>query len=195
MRWITTTILLENLRNADEAAWEQFVVRFRAPIVGFARGLGLAVDEAEDVAQETLMDFVRAYRRGQYHREKGRLSAWLFGIAHRRVRNAWRKQGRDPRPVAGRDRTAFWANLPDDEAARRSWDMCWEQAVVEHCLRQVGSEVEPSTIRAFELFAIEGRPAAAVAEELGMSENAVFIAKHRVIKRILELREQMESVG
>ena len=75
MRWVTTTILLENLRNAEEAAWEQFVNRFRVPIMRFARDLGLAADEAEDVAQETLMDFVRAYRGGQYDREKGRSAA------------------------------------------------------------------------------------------------------------------------
>ena len=195
MRWITTTVLLENLRNAEDAAWEEFVGRFRAPIVRFACGLGLAAEEAEDVAQEALMDFVKAYRGGQYDREKGRLSAWLFGIAHRRVCNARRREAGRPQPLKGPDRTAFWANLPDEHVARRTWDTSWERAVIEHCLQQVRLEVEPRTTRAFELFAIEGRPAAAVADELGMSRNAVFIAKHRVMKRILELREQMESVG
>jgi RNA polymerase sigma-70 factor (ECF subfamily) len=195
VRWITTTLLLESLRNAEDAAWEEFVARFRAPIVRFARDMGLAVDEAEDVAQETLLDFLRAYRNGQYDREKGRLSAWLFGIAHRRVRNARRKEEGRPRPLKGPDRTAFWANLPDEQLGRRTWDVSWERAVIEHCLQQVRREVEPKTIRAFELFAIQGRSAATVADELGMSRNAVFIAKHRVMKRILELRTQMESVG
>jgi RNA polymerase sigma factor (sigma-70 family) len=195
MRWITTTLLLESLRNAEDTAWEEFVGRFRAPIVRFARDLGLAADEAEDVAQETLMDFLKAYRSGQYDRAKGRLSAWLFGIARRRVRNARRREAGRPRPVTGPDRTAFWENLPDEDAARRSWDASWERAVIEHCLQQVRIEVEPTTIRAFELFAIQGRPAAEVAGELGLSRNAVFIAKHRVMKRILELRQQMEFLG
>jgi len=194
MRWVTTTLLLENLRNAEEAAWEQFVERFRAPIMRFACDLGLPADEAEDVAQETLMDFVRAYRSGQYDREKGRLSAWLFGIAHRRVRHAWRQRAGQPRQVAAAQRTAFWDNLPDEEATRQSWDASWEQAVLDQCLQQVRAEVESNTIRAFELFALHGRPAADVAGELGMSRNAVFIAKHRVMKRVLELRRQFESI-
>jgi RNA polymerase sigma factor (sigma-70 family) len=193
MRWITTTLLLESLRDADEAAWKQFIDRFRAPIVRFACDLGLAADEAEDVAQETLMDFVRAYRNGQYDRERGRLSAWLFGIAHRRVRYAWRKRADQPRQVAGAERTAFWENLPDEEAARESWDASWEQTVLDQCLRQVRAEVESNTIRAFELFALQGRSAADVAGELGMSRNAVFIAKHRVMKRVLELMRQFEA--
>ena len=195
MRWVTTTVVLESLRGSDEAAWGRFVSRFRGPIVRFARDQGLEPDEAEDAAQETLMDFVRAYRQGQYDREKGRLSAWLFGIAHRRVLNAGRKMARRPRPLGAGHQTAFWESLPDEQAARRSWDQSWQQAVLEQCLDQIRTEMEPKTIRAFEAFAIQRRPAMDVARELGVSRNAVFIAKHRVLKRILELTHQFESVS
>ncbi|UCD76845.1 MAG: sigma-70 family RNA polymerase sigma factor [Phycisphaerales bacterium] len=195
MRWVTTTVVLENLRSSNEAAWKQFVGRFRGPIVRFARDLGLGPEEAEDVAQETLLDFVRAYREGQYDREKGRLSAWLFGIAHRRVLDAGRKMARRPRALGTDRQTAFWENLPDEQAARRSWDQSWQQAVLQQCVDQIRTEMQPKTIRAFELFAVEQRPAAEVARELGMSRNAVFIAKHRVLKRVLELTRQFESVS
>lgn len=195
MQWVTTTVVLDNLRGSDEAAWKQFVGRFRGPIVRFACELGLGPDEAEDVAQETLMDFLRAYRQGQYDRDKGRLSAWLFGIAHRRVLNAGRKLGRGPRQLPAGRRTEFLANLPDANIVQESWDRSWQEAVLHQCLDQVRTELKPTTIRAFELFAIDQRPAAEVADELGMSRNAVFIAKHRVLKRITELTRQFESVG
>ncbi len=194
MQWVTTTVVLENLRNADEPAWGQFVNRFRGPIIRFACDLGMTADQAEDVAQETLMDFVRAYRSGQYDRNKGRLSSWLFGIAHRRILNAGRKLAHQPRTTPAAGRTAFWANLPDEHAVRQSWDVSWERAVLDQCLEQARAEVEPRTIRAFELFAIENRSAVEVAEELGMSRNAVFIAKHRVLKRVLELKQQFEGL-
>ncbi len=139
------------------------------------------------------MDFVRAYRQGQYDRGKGRLSSWLFGFAHRRVLNACRGRSKQPRPAAAEGRTAFWANIPDEREIRRSWDATWERTVLDQCLEQVRAEVEPTTIRAFELFAIDNRPAAAVADELGLSPNAVFIAKHRVLKRVLELKCQFED--
>ena len=195
MRWVTTTVVLENLRRSHEGAWKQFVNRFRGPIVRFARDLGLGPEEAEDVAQETLLDFVRAYRDGQYDRDKGRLSAWLFGIAHRRALNAGRQLARRSRPLAAGQRTEFWDNLPDEPTARRSWDQSWRQAILEQCLEYLRAEMESKTIRAFELFAIERRPAADVARELDMSRNAVFIAKHRVLKRILELTREFESVA
>ena len=44
---------------------------------------------------------------------------------------------------------------------------------------------------AFEQTAVRGRAPAEVAEEIGMSKNAIAIAKHRVI---LRLREKTESV-
>jgi len=194
MQWVTTTVVLENLRRSDEEAWRQFVERFRRPVVRFARDLGLSEDEAEDVTQETLMDFVRAYREGQYDPKKGRLSAWLFGIAHRRILHAFRRRAGQPRPAPGVGQTAFWRNVPDERTARASWDTSWQRAVLDQCLEQVRTEVEPNTLRAFELLAINRLPAAEVADTLGMTRNAVFIAKHRVLRRVLELKRQVEDI-
>ena len=49
-------------------------------------------------------------------------------------------------------------------------------------------EFQPTTWKACWEFVVNGRPAAEVAAELGISENAVFIAKCRVIQKLrLEL--------
>lgn len=195
MEWVTTTIALNRLRDAEETTWQQFVERFRLPIIHFANGLGLAAHDAEDVAQETLLDFVKAYREGQYDRRKGHLRDWLFGIAYRRVLNARKKCVRDQKQSPAPDHTAFWGNLPDQETARQSWDESWQKTVLEICLEQVRMEVEPITIHAFELFAIQGKPANLVAQQLEMTTNAVFLAKHRVLKRVLELKSEFEDVA
>jgi RNA polymerase sigma-70 factor (ECF subfamily) len=65
---------------------------------------------------------------------------------------------------------------------------------VEECLRIVRSEVQPRTYEAFRRFAIEEQPASAVAEELGLSANAVFLAKSRILKRVRELMPLVEDV-
>jgi len=190
--WLTTTLLLDRLRENDETVWTDFVERFREPIATFARGLGLSADEAEDVAQETLADFLRALRDGQYDREKGRLQSWLFGIAHRRVLNAVRRRPREQQGPGTAGRTTFFSALPDSGAALVTWDTTWKRAMVDHCLGQLQSEMEPTTIRAFEMFAIRNRPAADVAGDLGITRNAVFLAKRRVLKRLRELTDEFE---
>ena len=44
----------------------------------------------------------------------------------------------------------------------------------------------PTTWEAFRRFGVDGVPAGQVAEELGLSENAVILAKSRVLKRLRE---------
>ena len=115
MQWVTTTIVLEQLAREEAGAWELFVRRFRQPVIRFARDLGLSEDEAEDVVQETLASFLRAYRNGRYDRDKGRLSSWLFGIAHRTAMKIRSKAARRQRLAPAGDRTGFWDDLPDKD--------------------------------------------------------------------------------
>jgi RNA polymerase sigma-70 factor (ECF subfamily) len=53
-------------------------------------------------------------------------------------------------------------------------------------LEVVRPEFEPATWQAFRLLMLVGKPTAAVAEELGLSANAVRIAKSRVLRRLRE---------
>jgi RNA polymerase sigma-70 factor (ECF subfamily) len=48
----------------------------------------------------------------------------------------------------------------------------------------VKKDFESTTWDAFTRFALDGKPAAAVAVELNISENAVLLAKSRVLKRL-----------
>lgn len=192
MTWVTTTLLLQQLTDGAEDAWDAFAERYREPVVHFARRLGIVEAEAEDVAQETLVSFLDAYRRGRYDREKGRIGSFLFALASQQVRTHRRKH----RPARRLDQadTAFWSELPGDDALRQSWDVSWARHVFARCLETARRELEPSTVRAFELTVLEERKAADVAAELGVTTNAVYIAKHRVLTRIKELREGLEAL-
>lgn len=196
MDWLTTSTVLRELRDfSNRAAWEQFAERFRRPIVSFARTLGLSTIDAEDVAQETLLAFAEAFRRGQYDRAKGRLSRWLFGIAYRQALNERRSGARAAaRGAGGSDPDAILRNVPDEDAATVSWDHEWEQALLQQCLDQVRDEVEPVTFRAFELVVRGERSPAEAAAELGVPIKLIYNAKHRVLKRIRELRSALDDI-
>lgn len=188
MTWQTTATVLERLRDfANRDAWDDFADRFRRPVVSFARGMGLAPADAEDVAQETLIAFAQAYRDGRYDPSKGRLSRFLFGIAYRQALHARRKR---PPQVE----SAVWAELPDEQAASGVWDTEWERSALDRCLAQARGEFEPPSFRAFELVVRDGRSPAEAAESLGLPIKAVYNAKHRILKRIRELRDELESI-
>ena len=115
----TTTALLEGLRDSENAIlWEAFDRRYRPILVGFARNLGLDEVDAADVAQETLSRFVQEYREGRYDRSRGRLGAWLVGIARYRILDLRRKQA-GSRQVAEPEALA---SLDDEQHLSRIWD-------------------------------------------------------------------------
>ncbi len=192
MPWITTTILLDRLSEAQDSAWEELASHFRGPVLAFALRLGLSHPAAEDVVQSTMLAFLRAYREGRYDKQRGRLSSWLFGIAYREALRSIREGARERQAPGPAGRTTFFSGRPDDDLAKQSWADEWERHVLDRCMEQARAEVEPRTFEAFELAAIRDVPADQIADELGMTRNAVFIAKHRVLKRIANLRREYE---
>jgi RNA polymerase sigma-70 factor (ECF subfamily) len=191
---VTSTTLLDGLRDpGNQTIWDQFVDRYRPLVVQYGRRLGLSGDDAEDVAQASLMAFCEGYRRDKYRRERGRLREWLFGIVHNQVRNWQRRQGRRGSAVSDTKAEGLLAGLESSESLEQLWDEEWRAAVARACLEQVRLEVQEATFQAFERFAIEGRPAEEVAAELGLTPNAVYGAKRRILRRVRELRPLMED--
>jgi RNA polymerase sigma-70 factor, ECF subfamily len=74
---------------------------------------------------------------------------------------------------------------PNGDLAR-DWDRDHDKHVVEKLLALVQPTVRPTTWAAFQRFGVDGVPASRVAEELGLSENAVILAKSRVLRRLRE---------
>ena len=79
----------------------------------------------------------------------------------------------------------FLEQMADPESdLAREWDREHDEHVVQKLLAAVQSDFNPTTWEAFRRLALDGLPAARVAEELGMPENAVLLAKSRVIRRL-----------
>lgn len=193
---MTSTFILEGLRDpANRAVWEEYVARYRPLLIKYARRLGLAEADAEDVAQQTLVAFSTAYQQGKYERDKGRLRVWLFAIARNQVVN-WRRGQRSRELQVGDSDsgTGYFAGLADDTSMETIWDEEWRAAVLARCLEQVRTEVQPTTYEAFAMFACQGVPAEDVAKKLGMTANAVFGAKRRILRRVRELLPTLEDI-
>lgn len=191
----TTTLLLSNLHDpSNGAAWEELCARCVPIIRAYALKRGLQVADCEDVAQETLADFAVAYRAGQYDRAQGRLRQWLSGFARRRVAKFLTKRARREEIVALPDHSGVMNDAVGGENIDALWEEEWERHLVHLCKEQVRREFDEKQYRAFDLYALRGRPAADVATELGMTANAVYIAKTRILTRLRELQEDLAQV-
>jgi RNA polymerase sigma-70 factor (ECF subfamily) len=191
--WVTTTLLLKRLEDFQDSAWLQFEARFRRPLLKYARQVGLTSAEAEDFSQEVLLAFADGYRSGAYQRNKGLLRGWLFRIAHHKAVDSIRNRGRGPRPTPqDGDPPADLDQLPEVEA-EVCWQQVWEESLMTECLEQIRREVHPTTFEAFERTALRQESPADVAEQLSLSRNAVFLAKHRIIRRLRLLQQEYDA--
>ena len=84
--------------------------------------------------------------------------------------------------------------MPDEQSASGLWDREWERFLWTHCVERARYEFQPQTFQAFE-WAVRGdRSADDTARDLAVSVKVVYNAKHRVLKRIRELRTELEEV-
>ncbi|MAT80548.1 MAG: hypothetical protein CMJ29_02750 [Phycisphaerae bacterium] len=189
----TTTALLNNLHEADnEAAWREFDERYRPILIGFSRRLGLPEADAVDVAQETMVQFIKEYREGKYDRERGRLRSWLLGIARFRVAGIYRKRATSR---VSRGESAI-VDMPRENEFEEAWDTERRMTILRKALDELKNKtkIADKTVRAFEMVALQQRSVVDVAAELEISENDVYLAKSRVASKLKEIVASLESL-
>lgn len=194
----TTTRLLEGLFDpANDGVWREFDARYRPILVAFARRLGLSEADAHDAAQDTLVRFVEEYRQGKYDRSRGRLRSWLVTIARYRVIDIQRAGVVRREMVHG----SAVENQLDEQRLSAIWDAECRASILRRAISELRtrSRMDPRTIRAFELIAIDRLEPSIVAHELGMKTEDVYLAKHRALEKlqqiVAELTELYELVG
>lgn len=188
----TTTALLAALHDsANAAAWEAFDRRYRPILVGFARSCGLNEHDAAELAQATIVRFIEQYREGKYDRERGRLGAWLVTIAKYRMLDTRRKKA--SMHLAHGD--SVIVNLDDDRSVGDAYETQRRLAILREALQELRekTKTDPKTIRAFELLYYHGMSVQAVAADLGMQPQEVYLAKSRVAARIREIVARIEK--
>ena len=194
----TNTLLLDALRaGGDGRAWQQFCDRYRPTIVRYGVSVfRLDEHDAEDAAQQALMAFHTGFLRGEYARDRGRLRSWLFGIATNQMRQILRKKARSQETQAPIGPTGgnLLQLIPDQADLEQAWEQEWQKAVYLQCMVEVRRQFNSRTVEAFELYARDGVSAREVAERLGITTNAVYLAKQHILGRIRELLPVMETI-
>jgi RNA polymerase sigma-70 factor (ECF subfamily) len=182
----TPVSLLNRLRVAkpDAVEWRR-LQEIYLPLIRtwLARVPGLH-DEAADLSQEVLLVVIRELPHFERQRE-GSFRAWLRQVTVNRVRVFTKQRQRRPQVAQGDGVEAFLDAWQDPSSAMsQEWDRQHDQHVFRKLLGLVEADFSPTTWEAFRRFALDGQPAAAVAVELGISENAVLLSKSRVLKRL-----------
>lgn len=182
----TPVSLFDRLKtaNPDASEWRRLHDIYQPLIhswLGRVPGLG---DELHDLAQEVFSVVIRELPRFERRRE-GSFRAWLRRVTVNRVRAFNKQRARRPNTGAIDDTDAFLARLEDGASdLSKQWDDEHDRQVFQKLVMLIKDEFTPTTWEAFQRFALGGQPSADVAAALGISENAVLLAKSRVLKRL-----------
>ena len=173
----TPVSLLDRLRAApDPADWFRFAELYSPLLLYWGKRLGLQEADAADLAQDVL---ARVWQEiGSYHRRPGaRFRAWLWTV----TRNRHRERARRYQPGTDAGVNGF---IDPGDPVGELVEGEYQAYLVHRALDLMKAEFEPVTWRACWQFVVEGRPAADVAAELGVTPNAVYLAKARVLRRL-----------
>lgn len=144
---------------------------------------GLARSDAEDVSQEVLMRVNKGIHHFQKTEAANTFRGWLRIITQRIVIDHVRRRKLMPP-------TVFIENVPepvdviDSESPTNSELDAETQILYQRALDLLERDFSPTTVQAFLLSVINEVPVDVVAQQLGMSQNAVYIAKSRVLSRL-----------
>lgn len=182
----TSVSLLDRLRHhPDAASWQRLVDLYTPLLRGWLVRYGLQPSDSDDLVQEVLTTLVRELPRFEHNGQRGAFRCWLRTTMVHRLRHFWRGQQKQPQTAASGDPHQVLNELEDpDSGLSRRWDEEHDRHVARRALELIEPEFAPTTWRAFQAVVLEGRKEAAVAAELNLSLNAVFIAKSRVLARL-----------
>ena len=187
----TRPSLLLRIRDSEnQEAWRQFVEIYTPLIYGFCRGRGLRDADAADVAQESMRAVAQAIGRFEYDPQRGKFRNWLLTVVRSKFQNFLTQQQRQPE-LAGE--TTLQQKLDDHPPSSEDgeWEAEYYRRIFQWAAERIRGEFQESTWQAFGRTTIDERDGKEVAESLGLSVGAVYVAKSRVIAR---LKEEIQSV-
>jgi RNA polymerase sigma-70 factor (ECF subfamily) len=142
--------------------------------------------DAADLVQEVFTLLVQKMPEFTYDRGKS-FRSWLRIITLNKWRDRCRRLAVRPHEVA--DSQLLNAAVAAAEGSLAETE--YRQHLVARALELMQAEFQPTTWQACWEFVVVGRPAAEVGQQLGISENAVLLAKSRVLRR---LRQELEGL-
>lgn len=165
-------------------SWEQFFRLYGPMLHRWLHPHLVQPSDADDIVQDVLLVVVEKVRLFVPSGHPGGFRCWLRRILEFRLKSHWRDKLRGPLPCGG-GADEFLRGLADtnSDLARRM-DEEHDRHVVGALLAAIKPEFAATTWEAFWLTAILGQSPAAAAAALQMSQNAVFIARSRILNRL-----------
>ena len=183
----TSPSLLDQMRNgASASVWNRFVQLYTPLLFYWVKRMGFDRTNAADVVQEVLMLLLVRIPDFEYEKDKS-FRSWLRTVTLNKCRDQLRRD-----KVRAHHETLRAIETPDADTNDSLFtDVEYRSAVARRALQLLKPQFGEQTWQAAWDSTVLNRPAKDISEQLGITVNAVYLAKGRVMKK---LREQLEGL-
>ena len=181
----TSPSLIQQVADRDPEAWRRLTELYGPLIFHWCRKQGLGEHDAADVLQDVFASVARAVE-GFELRPGATFRGWLWTITRNQIRDWFRRRARQTLAAGG---TAAWQQLADvAESLSDDPDEFTEPSEMNALFRRglefVRCEFEERTWQIFWQAVVQEQPTSEVAEQFGITPNAVRQARSRVLRRL-----------
>ena len=176
----TPVTLLDRLRRQpnDGGHWERFVRLFTPILSRWANRLGVSPADTDDLLQETFTLLIAKLAAFEYDSKRS-FRAWLWTVFRHHFL-AWRKHQNGPLLLAGVEVDS----LPGPDANAESIEAEYRHQLLDRALKLIRVDFPDPSWQIFWQCAVDGKSGVEVAKEFGVSPNAVYLVRGRVLARL-----------
>lgn len=173
--------LLDRVYQGDRDAWRALLILYEPLLRHWLHTAALQPADEDDLTQQVLTVLVRKLPTFRHNGREGAFRAWLRSITLLEIAEFQRRQAALP-PL--REQEALEAlPAPIDELAH-IWDAEYERHILRGLLELIKPDFTATTWRVFQRVALDGLSPRKVAEENGLTVNAVTLIKSRILRRL-----------
>jgi RNA polymerase sigma-70 factor (ECF subfamily) len=178
----TRVSVIVGVCQQDSARWQEFDSIYRPMLLTYLRKQGLKDSEAGDLVQDIFVKLLKGIH--TYDRARCKFRTWLFSLAHNALIDRARRRASYQRALDGRVAHVLRATASESLRMAEAWVRIHRQRILEHALEVVRARSSSKAWACFEQRLLRNRPAAAIAAELEMEPNSVYVSASRVLKQV-----------
>jgi RNA polymerase sigma-70 factor (ECF subfamily) len=186
----TRASLIQRVREQNDGqSWTEFITFYQPLLHSYVRSRGVQPAEVDNVVQEIFIRLLNALRTFQYNPNRGRFRTWLYQVTMNVIIDLARHEsGRRRAEQEWQQR--FGKALVDDEPDEE-WNLAHRRRALELAQEQVKASYRdtPNTWLCYEQRYLQNRSCAEIAQELGITTNAVTQNIGRVLRKIAAVSE------